>query len=203
MDTTIYFVRHSIYENPQRLVPGRIPGYHLSKEGIAKAKRAGEYLKETKSKHIYTSPLERTFETADIIASFLPDVDIKHTYELTEIDATQWQAYKLEDLFKNHFYEELVRNPDSTVVSENLSALAKRMEDFTLSTCKKYPSQQIICISHEFPIVALKLKLENKPLTMLQNYLIDMASITTLVFDKDCNFVSSKYKSFSQKTPEY
>ena len=196
MNTTIYFVRHSIYENPQRLVPGRIPGYHLSKEGIAKAKKAGEYLKETKSKHIYTSPLERTFETADIIASFLPDVEVKHSYELTEIDATQWQAYKLEDLFKNQFYEKFMSNPDSTAVPENLTALAKRMEAFTVSVCKKHTGQQVICVSHEFPIVALKLQLENTPLTMLQNYLVDMASVTTFVFDPNCNFVSSEYKSF-------
>ncbi len=197
MNTIIQYVRHSIYENPERLVPGRIPGYHLSKEGIAKAKKAGQYLKETKSKHIYTSPIERCFETADIIASFLPAIEINHAYELTEIDATQWQAYKLEELFKNHFYEELVRNPDSATVPENLTALAKRMEAFTISICKKHKGQQVICVSHEFPIVALKLKLENKPLTTLQNYLIDMASVTTLVFDDNCNFVSSKYKSFS------
>lgn len=196
MNTTIYFVRHSIYENPERLAPGRIPGYHLNKEGIAKAKKAGNYLKKTKSKYIYTSPIERTFETADIIASFLPDVEIKHAYELTEIDATQWQAYKLEELFKNHFYEQLVRDPSSTAVPENLTALAKRMETFTISICKKHKGQPVICVSHEFPIVALKLKLENKPLTTLQNYLIDMASVTTFVFDENCSFLNSKYKSF-------
>jgi len=197
MNTTIHFVRHSIYENPERLVPGRIPGYHLSKEGIAKAKKAGAYLKKCKSKHIYTSPLERCFETADIIASFLPDVEIKHAYELTEIDATQWKAYKLEELFNNQFYEQLMRDPDSTTVPENLTSLSKRIENFTTSICKKHKGQQIICVSHDFPIVSLRLKLENKPLTLLQNYLIDMASIVTIVFDENCNFVSSKYKSFS------
>ena len=179
------------------MVPGRIPGYHLSKEGIAKAKKTGEYLKETKSKHIYTSPLERTFETADIIASFLPDVEIKHAYELTEIDATQWQAYKLEDLFKNQSYEKFMSDPDSNAIPENLSDLAKRMEAFAISICKKYKEQQIICVSHDFPIVALRLKLENKPLTMLQNYLVDMASVTKLTFDENCNFLSSEYKNFS------
>ena len=197
MSTTIHFVRHSIYENPERLVPGRIPGYHLSKEGIARAKKAGQYLEKSKSKHIYTSPIERCFETADIVASFLPDVEIKHSYELTEIDATQWQAYKLEELFKNNFYEQFMRNPDSTALPENLTTLAKRMESFTTSICKKHKGQQIICVSHDFPIVALKLKLENKPLTMLKNYLVDMASVSSLVFDDNCNFVSSKYKRFS------
>ena len=197
MKTIIYFVRHAPYQNPDRLVPGRIPGYRLDEAGIKKAKRVGEYLqKNSKAKYIYTSPLERAYETADIVATFLPKAKIAHAYELTEIDATQWQAYKLENLFKNHYYEEYLENPSSTQITENLDSLAKRVEDFTLSLCNKHQGEEVICVSHKDPITVLRLKLEGKPLNLLNNYRVDMASISKFTFADNCRFTDFEYKTF-------
>lgn len=197
MNTIIYFVRHAPYQNPDRLVPGRIPGYHLDETGVKKAKRVGEYLqKNSTARRIYTSPLERAYETAGIIASFLPEAKIAHAYELTEIDATQWQAYKLEDLFKNHYYEEYLGNPNSTEITENLDALAKRIENFALSLCNEHQGEEIICVSHKDPITVLRLKLEGRPLNLLNNYRVDMASVSKFTFADNCHFTGFEYKTF-------
>lgn len=193
MSTIIHFVRHAPYENPQRLVPGRIPGYHLSSQGKEKAKKVGKFFKKSKVETIYTSPLERTFETANIIGEYLPKAKIIHAYDLIEVDATHWQAYKLEELFTSRYYEAFINDPDTNEVPENLTRLAERMKTFTLTLCKQHQGEEIICVSHEYPILALRLILEGKPLRLLKTYHAAMASITTFVFDEACQLRKTTY----------
>ncbi|MBL7159755.1 histidine phosphatase family protein, partial [Candidatus Microgenomates bacterium] len=47
-ETTIYLVRHCEYENPRRVVPGRLPGFPLSAEGKENAKLLANYFKDKK-----------------------------------------------------------------------------------------------------------------------------------------------------------
>ena len=194
MNTTIYFVRHAGYENPERVAPGRIPGYHLSDDGREKAKRVGEFFKNSSVKYIYTSPLERTFETANAISEYLPAAKIIHAYDLIEADAIHWQAYKLEDLYTNNYYEAFLNDPDTKEVPENLTQLAARMKNFALNLCAKHKGEEIICVSHQGPILALRLSLEGKPLKVIKTYDASMASITTFTFDGNCAFQKVTYK---------
>jgi len=193
MNTTVHYIRHATYENPQRLVPGRIPGYHLSGEGKEKAKKVGETFKGKNIKYIYTSPLERTFETANLISEALPGTKIIHAYDLIETESTQWQAYKLEELFTNEYYETFLNDPDTSTAPENLTKLAARMKNFTLDLCKKHAGEEIICVSHEYPILALRLSLEGKPLKLLKTYNAAMGSITSFEFAENCRFVKTTY----------
>ena len=193
MSTTIYYVRHASYENPERLVPGRIPGYHLNTAGKEKAQKVSEFFKGKSVKYIYTSPLERCFETANIIGESLPKAKIIHVYDLIEIDSTNWQAFRLEELFTNEYYESYLNNPNTDEVIENLSKLAARMKNLTLTFCAKHKGEEIICVSHEDPILALRLALENKPLHLLRTYKAAMGSITTFVFDDNCHFLKDEY----------
>lgn len=193
MKTIIYFVRHGTYENPDMVIPGRVPGFHLSEEGKQKVELAGKFLAGKPIKHIYTSPLERTYETANIIGKYFPKAKIEHVFELTEADSIHWQLFKHEDLYTNNYYEVFLNDPDSQEVAENLTALANRMEKFTQSLCQKHQGEQIVCISHEFPIIALRLKLENKSLKLLKSYYAAMASITTLEFDENCKLTKVSY----------
>jgi broad specificity phosphatase PhoE len=191
MNTTIYYVRHSGLANPDRIVPGRIPGYHLNEEGKRKAKSASEFFKGKPIKHIYTSPLERTYQTADIISESLPKAKIIHSYELNEVDSIHWQAYKLEELFTNNYYEDFLNNPESTEVPENMKKLADRMKSFTVILCKKHAGEEIICVSHLYPILALRLSLEGKPLSMIKNYEVNFGSMIKFEFDEKRQLVKA------------
>lgn len=62
----IYAIRHGLTElNKQRIINGRIPD-SLSVEGEEQARRAAETLPRS-IKHIYSSPLTRAKQTADIL----------------------------------------------------------------------------------------------------------------------------------------
>ena len=193
MSTIIHYVRHASYENPGLLIPGRIPGYHLNDEGREKARKTGEFFKNKPIKFIYSSPLERAYETANLIGEYLPEAKIIHAYDLIEIDAVNWQAYKVEELFTNNYYEDFMNNPDTSELPENLNKLASRMKSFTFTLCKKHSEQEVICVSHEFPILCLRLALENKPLKLLRSLHASMGSVTSLTFNQNCVFEKTAY----------
>jgi len=193
MNTTIHFVRHSEFSNPDRIIPGRMPGYHLDLAGKEKAKKVGEFFKDRPIKAIYTSPLERTFETANIISGYLPPLKPIHSYDLIEVDSNNWQAYKLEELYTNNYYEAFINDPETQEVPENISKLASRMEKFTIDLCNKHKGEEVVCVSHMHPIIALKLSLEGKPLKSLRTVQLTTASITSFHFDENCKLAGVDY----------
>ncbi len=66
--TTIYLVRHGEYENPHYRFPGRLPGYPLSETGKAQVNRLARSLSAIPFASVYSSPLLRTSQTADLLA---------------------------------------------------------------------------------------------------------------------------------------
>jgi broad specificity phosphatase PhoE len=194
MITTVHLVRHAQVRNPENTSYGRMPGFHLSEEGKKRAKKAGEFFKGRKIPIIYTSPLERAFETANIISdAFKKPLKVVHKYELIEVDAKKWQSFPVDELFQNKYFESFINDPDSVEVPENLANLANRIEKFTKKLCGIHEGQEIICVTHEFLILALRLKLEGKSLIQLRNVNARTGSITTLEFDESCHLKDVKY----------
>ena len=66
--TTILLIRHAVndYVKEGKLA-GWLPGIHLNDEGKAQAEALGKRLADVPIKRIYSSPLERTMETASAI----------------------------------------------------------------------------------------------------------------------------------------
>ncbi len=68
----IYVVRHGQTEmNNRKALQGR-SNYPLNEAGIAQAQKAAEELKHIAFAKVYTSPLKRAIQTAEIIAPYTP-----------------------------------------------------------------------------------------------------------------------------------
>lgn len=76
--TSLYIIRHGKYLTPDGVIPYRLPGFHLAPEGVAMVEKLAGQLLEVPFVAIYTSPMERTQETAAIIAKshgITPQID--------------------------------------------------------------------------------------------------------------------------------
>jgi len=191
MSTSIYFVRHGSSENKGELAYGRMPGFSLSKQGEDEVKASAQILKGKQITKIYTSPLERAFQTANIISAILGNIPIIHTFELNEVESTYWQGLKVEELFMNDAYEKFLNDPDTNIGTENLTQLAARMKKFVKDILLKHHGENIVCVSHEFPIIALKISLENKNLQTIKTYQLRTGGIIRFDFDDAGNSTSS------------
>ena len=193
MKTTINMIRHASNLNPDGIIPGRVPGFHLNEEGKQRAKKVGKYLKNKPINIIYTSPLERAYETANIVSESLPQAKISHAYELIEVDSSSWQGYKQEEVFTNNNYSLYLNDPSTDMVPENTNKLADIMKEFVLGLCKKHIGKELICVSHNDPITALRLSLEGKSLQLLKTFHVSSGSITTFIFNEKHKLTETQY----------
>lgn len=191
METHVYFVRHGRTENEDNITYGRMPGYPLSSEGQQESEKAGQILSDKNIAAIYTSPLQRTFETSEIIAKHCGNLKAEHLFDLTETESTHWQGLHADELFKNNAYESFINDPEAQIGTENLNQMVSRMLGVLSQILAKNKGQSVVCVSHEFPILALKFKLENKPLTTIKTIHLRTGGILDFVFDQDGNFVSA------------
>src|SRR5229473_8063733 len=67
--TVVHLVRHGEVENPQRVLYGRLPGFHLSADGRVMAKAAANFLAGRDVTVLRSSPLERALVTAVPLAA--------------------------------------------------------------------------------------------------------------------------------------
>ena len=67
--TVVHLMRHGEVENPEGVLYGRLPGYHLSVRGRQMADVVADHLAGSDLTLVIASPLERAQETAAPIAA--------------------------------------------------------------------------------------------------------------------------------------
>jgi len=96
--TIIHLVRHGANDFLKSgHLAGRQEGVHLNNTGLEQVALLVDYLKKLPIKAIYSSPLERTMQTAIPIADALK-LEVSQRYGLNEIDLGDWQNKKISQL---------------------------------------------------------------------------------------------------------
>jgi broad specificity phosphatase PhoE len=95
--TTLLLVRHAAHDWIGRGVAGRMPGVGLNDEGSRQAKALIARLQHRRPQVIYSSPLQRTLETATPLAHAL-GMTVVTDEGLSEIDFGEWTGRSFEEL---------------------------------------------------------------------------------------------------------
>jgi len=97
MGVKIFWVRHGAHDQLGWELSGRRPGVRLGAAGLAQARALGVRLKEADVQDVYTSPMERTRETADPIAQACGAA--LHVEEaINEINFGEWSGARISEL---------------------------------------------------------------------------------------------------------
>lgn len=199
--TTIHFVRHGEVENPNHVLYERLPGFHLSNRGLKMAQATAKYIATVPQMRgisaIYSSPLERTQETAQQIASALQIGSIILDNRLIEAENNfrgKRIGYGEGALWKNNNWK-LVSNLWKPSWGESYKSIAARVGDFAREQVKNHPGEQIVAVTHESPIWSYRHLLETGHAE--HNMLLRktaLASITSITFDcANMNVLSITY----------
>lgn len=199
--TTIHFVRHGEVENPNHVLYERLPGFHLSNRGLKMARATAKYIATVPQmctiSAIYSSPLERTQETAQQIASALQIGPIILDNRLIEAENNfrgKRIGYGEGALWKNNNWK-LVSNLWKPSWGESYKSIAARVGDFAREQVKNHPGEQIVAVTHESPIWSYRHLLETGHAE--HNMLLRktaLASITSITFDcANMNVLSITY----------
>ena len=197
--TTIHFVRHGKVENPEHLLYERLPGFHLSELGVRMAQATAHYIAISPQLNtvsaVYSSPLERTRETAGEILESLNAVrglrgekPLELVTDERIIEAgNEFRGKRIGHgegaLWRNGNYK-LVRNLWKPSWGESYQSIAHRVQDFALEKVSEHPGEQIVVVSHESPIWSYRHMLETGHPE--HNMLLRppaLASITSITYD--------------------
>ena len=124
----IYIIRHGRTElNKANVLQGR-SNYPLNDEGIRQAENASEMLKGTEFSHVFSSPLIRAVQTAEIVA---PHMEITVDDRLIEMDYGQYEGTDLTDMPPEikTFFSDFIHNP-APVGMEPLQEVVRRTGEF-------------------------------------------------------------------------
>lgn len=83
--TRILFIRHGLVHNPESIIYGQLPGYHLSELGERQAQTAGAALRAMPLAALFTSPQLRARQTAAHVAAHHPHLTPTVSMWLDEI----------------------------------------------------------------------------------------------------------------------
>jgi broad specificity phosphatase PhoE len=136
----------------------------LNQRGIAQAEQLAEALVETNLALLYTSPLQRAAQTAQIIAQRLA-IPIYPEPRLMEIHLGEWQTHLRTDIEKRYpslFH--LWQTQPWTVAppgGERLQQVQQRVYAAIDDLLKRHPHCTIGIVTHRIPIVMLKIRYQN------------------------------------------
>ncbi len=154
--TVTHWVRHGEVENPKKILPGRLPGFHLSANGKKQAQQTAIYLKHYPIRSMYTSPMDRCLETARVIQQTIGKLPIITEPNLTEIK-TPREGEPLTRLEKdkfNFFKSRFLKKGGETIeeiLQRTLSSLNAIIRDNN--------GRDVIIVTHGDSIMFLKMKL--------------------------------------------
>jgi len=185
---TILLIRHGENEYVKKgRLAGRLPGVHLNDTGRKQAEEIAKTLGKAPLKAVYSSPLDRTMETAAPLAQ-TKGLDVIPREGLLEVDFGEWQDKTLKSLAKLKLWKivqgrpSMMRFPGGETFSE---AQQRIVQELTTLAGMHEPFDVIACVAHSDLIKLAVAYFMGLPLDMFQRLMIGTASITTLHFHEN------------------
>lgn len=185
MATIVHLVRHGEVHNPEKILYGRIPGYHLSERGQKMAEVTSSELADHDVSLLVASPLQRAQETAQPFARKL-GLDIVTDERVLEAgnDLEGLHIKGVRSALWNPKRWPMLRNPTEPSWGEPYTEIRDRMWDAIETARVTALGHEAIIVSHQLPIVMIQRDVQGK--TLAHNPAVrqcELASVTSLVFD--------------------
>ena len=185
--TVVHVLRHGEVHNPEGVLYGRLPDFHLSDRGRAMADRAAQALADRDIARVVASPLDRAQETASPIAA-VHGLEIATDPRVIEADNVfEGQRVGVGDgvLRQPRAWKHLW-NPFTPSWGEPYVDLAERMTDAIRDARDESRGRETVIVSHQLPIWIARLHAEDRRLWHdPRRRECSLASLTSFEFDGD------------------
>lgn len=185
--TVVHLMRHGEVHNPQGILYGRLPDFHLSDLGRKMAERGAEFFAGRDVVHVVASPLERAQETAAPIAA-------RHELEVAVdprlIEAANFfegKRFSVGDgVLKRPQVWAKLYNPTRPSWGEPYKAQVARVRAALEAARDQALGHEAVCVSHQLPIWVSRLAAEHRRLWHdPRKRQCSLASVTSFVYVGD------------------
>jgi probable phosphomutase (TIGR03848 family) len=184
--TFFYLVRHGLTAHTGNRLTGWSPGVHLTDEGVTQAESVAEGLAEGGLDAVYSSPIERTLETARVIAS-RHGLEVRIRRALGEVRYGKWTNRSFKMLTRTKLWSSVQRWPSGTRFpeGETLREVQARAVAEIERLRGEHPRQRICCVSHADVIRVIAAHYLGLHIDLFQRLIVFPGSITVIVIDDD------------------
>ncbi|MGN8247402.1 histidine phosphatase family protein [Cellulomonas soli] len=191
--TTIHLMRHGEVHNPEGVLYGRLPGYHLSERGVAMADMVAAHLSGAGAAPrrdvtvVIASPLQRAQETATPIAAAF-GVELRTDPRLIEAgNHFEGKTFGVGDGSLRHpEHWPYLRNPFRPSWGEPYREQVDRMLAAVDAARELARGHEAVLVSHQLPVWVTRLAVEKRRLWHdPRRRQCSLASLTSLRFEDD------------------
>lgn len=182
--TTLFLVRHGETEEFGEHLMGWRTGCRLSASGRTQVQRLAERLSPLPIRAVYTSPLERTVETAKAIARLHKLVPMCRE-ALGEVRFGQWEGMAIAELALDPEWQRfnarrsIVRAPGGESMIEVQVRMIREIEAIQ----RQHIGEATVVVSHADPLRALIAHYLGIPLDLMLRFEVSPASVTKIEGD--------------------
>jgi broad specificity phosphatase PhoE len=185
--TVIHLLRHGEVHNPDGVLYGRLPDFHLSELGLQMAQRVAETIKDRDVTHVVSSPLERAQETAQPTATAF-GIDIVTDPRVIEADNVfEGQRFGVGDgsLRKPSAWRHLY-NPFRPSWGEPYKDVVVRMLAAMHDARAAAEGHEALIVSHQLPVWIVRSFIEGRRLFHdPRKRQCSLASLTSFTYSGD------------------
>lgn len=182
--TVVHLLRHGEVFNPDKILYGRLPGFHLSDTGRDQADIVAKYLAAADITAVVASPLQRAQETATPSAAG-HGLEIVTEERLIEA-GNRFEGKKVavgDGALRDPRNWPMLRDPFTPSWGEPYLRIAHRMFGAVHRARELAEGHEALCVSHQLPIWTLRRFVEGKRLWHdPRKRQCALASVTSLVF---------------------
>jgi probable phosphoglycerate mutase len=181
--TTLLLIRHGANDWVHGRLAGWTPGVHLNEEGRRQAAGLAARLALLPIDALYSSPLERTVETAQAIAG-PRGLPLRLVEGLGEVRYGEWQGAELKELYKHELWPGVQFYPSGTRFpgGETLGEAQVRMVATLDALRAQHPKEVIAVVSHADIIKLAVAYYIGMHIDLFQRLEISPCSATALLF---------------------
>ncbi|MFA9446955.1 MSMEG_4193 family putative phosphomutase [Egicoccus sp. AB-alg6-2] len=178
---TIVLVRHATTAATGKRLGGWTPGVHLDAAGVGQAERTAALLAELPVAAVYASPLERTQETAKLVAR-PHGLRVRTRRDLGEVDYGDWTDKPLGQLRRRKLWPVIQHTPSRVTFpgGESIRAMQARAVEAVESLAADHADETVVAVSHADVIKALLAHFLGMPLDAFQRLVVSPASASVL-----------------------
>jgi ribonuclease H / adenosylcobalamin/alpha-ribazole phosphatase len=181
--TVFHLLRHGERASG-RVLAGRMPGIGLTERGRDDVAAVAERLAADGIAAIYSSPLQRTRESAEIVAARL-GLPIVFRDELIELDFGEWTGKTFDEIRTDPRWPSWnTRRSLSTIPGgETMREVQRRVVEALLEIHQKHPDDAVLVVSHGDVIRAALLFALGMPLDFYNRIEVAQGSVSTVRID--------------------
>ena len=184
--TVFHLLRHGEHGLLGRGLAGRMPGVGLTERGRAEIAAVAERLAGDKVAALYASPLQRTRESAEIVAARL-GLGIEFRDDVIELDFGEWTGATFESIRADPRWHawRTQRSLATIPGGESMRQVQRRVVEALIEINQRHRDETVVVVSHGDVIRSALLFALGTSLDYYNRIEVGQGSISTIRIDSD------------------